>query len=160
MRSLSRIFALIAICLSILVLFSCSGSSDDGHDATGVKKDEGVVTFAEGLDSIAPGAAANRVGKRLYTRYCQVCHGEEGAGDGFNAYNLQSSLGIVPADLTDSTFVTTSTDSSVLSAISDGSPDGARLGCLLPWGQTLSPLELIDVAGYVRTLATKSAKNE
>jgi len=26
-------------------------------------------------------------GKILYTKYCSVCHGEQGKGDGFNAYN-------------------------------------------------------------------------
>src|SRR6266498_3531699 len=29
-----------------------------------------------------------RLGKGLYSHYCQTCHGETGAGDGFNAFNL------------------------------------------------------------------------
>ena len=36
-------------------------------------------------------------GKVLYTKYCAICHGDAGKGDGFNAYNLDPK----PRDFTD-----------------------------------------------------------
>jgi mono/diheme cytochrome c family protein len=48
-----------------------------------------------------PAAGYNvREGGVLFRHYCAVCHGGEGHGDGFNAYNLDPK----PRDLADPAF--------------------------------------------------------
>lgn len=45
--------------------------------------------FLEALDKIKHGLTDIELkGKEYYKHYCSICHGEEGRGDGFNAYNL------------------------------------------------------------------------
>ena len=41
-----------------------------------------------------------RLGRGVFVHYCQTCHGETGAGDGFNAFNLDPH----PRDLSDPAF--------------------------------------------------------
>ncbi|MFQ5628781.1 MAG: c-type cytochrome, partial [bacterium] len=50
-----------------------------------------------------------RQGKRLYDRYCAVCHGASGEGDGFNSYNLDPR----PHSLADSAYITALTDATL-----------------------------------------------
>jgi mono/diheme cytochrome c family protein len=40
-------------------------------------------------------------GKQLYDHYCAVCHAKTGTGDGFNAFNLKDSFGVMPTNLTE-----------------------------------------------------------
>ena len=79
-----------------------------------------------------------RVGKDLYTRYCQVCHGETGQGNGFNAYTLE----IRPRDFTDHEYMSALPDRRLAEAIREGGP-GVNKSVLMPaWGNTFSTLEI------------------
>ena len=60
--------------------------------ADGTRRDPAVVAIAEERAGLSEPAIR---GKTLYMQYCAVCHGETGAGDGFNAYNLKPA----PSDL-------------------------------------------------------------
>ena len=85
-------------------------------------------------------------GKVYYGQYCVVCHGEEGKGDGFNAYNLDPR----PKDLTNvAKFVS---NESFCKAISDGtrSSDGKIL--CPPWGRTVDKDKIVAIVDYIRTL--------
>ena len=90
-----------------------------------------------------------REGRTVYRRYCLNCHGEEGKGDGFNAYNLDPR----PASLTDSTFQVTHTDADLLTAIRSGGPAAGLSNMMPPWGHTLSTRQMQNVLEYVRVLA-------
>lgn len=89
-----------------------------------------------------------REGRALYRHYCLNCHGEEGRGDGFNAYNLDPK----PRSLADSTFQAQHSDSDLTAAIRSG---GAAVGLstgMPPWGRTLDERQIHNLVVYLRTL--------
>ena len=89
-----------------------------------------------------------RMGQVTYRHYCQTCHGETGAGDGFNAFNLDPH----PRDLSDPAFQRAKKDADLADAIRRGGA-GVGLSALMPpWGHTLSERQIDDVVAYLRTL--------
>lgn len=90
-----------------------------------------------------------REGRALYRHYCLNCHGDEGRGDGFNAYNLDPK----PQSLADSTFQARNSDADLATAIRAG---GAAVGLsngMPPWGRTLNERQIQNLVAYVRALA-------
>ena len=89
-----------------------------------------------------------RLGKVTFTHYCQTCHGETGAGDGFNAFNLDPH----PRDLSDPAFQKKKSDAELADAIQRGGA-GVGLSALMPpWGHTLSARQIDELVLYLRTL--------
>ena len=89
-----------------------------------------------------------RLGKVTFTHYCQICHGESGAGDGFNAFNLDPH----PRDLSDPEFQKKKSDAELADAIQRGG-SGVGLSALMPpWGHTLSSRQIDELVLYLRTL--------
>jgi mono/diheme cytochrome c family protein len=87
------------------------------------------------------------MGQVTYRHYCQTCHGETGAGDGFNAFNLDPH----PRDLSDPAFQRAKKDADLADAIRRGGA-GVGLSALMPpWGHTLSDRQIDDVVAYLRT---------
>jgi mono/diheme cytochrome c family protein len=103
----------------------------------------------------APATAASlpyeaRLGKVTFTHYCQTCHGESGAGDGFNAFNLDPH----PRDLAAPEFQKKKSDAELADAIERGGA-GVGLSALMPpWGHTLSARQIDELVLYLRTLPT------
>jgi mono/diheme cytochrome c family protein len=116
-----------------------------------------AVPAPEALAPVAPAAAAPtplpyeaRLGKVTFTHYCQTCHGETGAGDGFNAFNLDPH----PRDLSDPQFQKKKSDAELADAIQRGGA-GVGLSALMPpWGHTLSTRQIDELVLYLRTLPT------
>ena len=89
-----------------------------------------------------------REGRTLYRHYCLNCHGQEGNGNGFNAYNLDPR----PRSLADSTFQAQHSDADLLVAIrSGGGAVGLSTG-MPPWGRTLNERQILNLVEYLRTL--------
>jgi mono/diheme cytochrome c family protein len=89
-----------------------------------------------------------RQGQAVYRHYCQACHGEAGAGDGFNAYNLDPH----PRDLSDPAFQKAKSDADLADAIRRGGA-GVGLSALMPpWGHTLSERQVADLVAFLRSL--------
>jgi mono/diheme cytochrome c family protein len=89
-----------------------------------------------------------RLGKATFSHYCQTCHGESGAGDGFNAFNLDPH----PRDLSDPQFQKKKSDAELADAIQRGGA-GVGLSALMPpWGHTLSARQIDELVLYLRTL--------
>ena len=99
------------------------------------------------LSGVAKGLNNTQLsGKVYYEQYCMVCHGEEGKGDGFNAFNLNPR----PKDLAGVTkFVS---NESFCKAVADGarSSDGKIL--CPPWGRTVDKDKIAAIVDYIRTL--------
>ncbi len=138
--------------LAILLTVPLASCSRHGAPPTA------AVSPAAAAPSVAPPAPTAspivppyevRIGQAVYQRYCATCHGDTGAGDGFNAFNLDPR----PRDLSDPAFQKKKTDAELTDAVQRGGA-GVGLSALMPpWGRTLSRRELADVVAYLRTLA-------
>ena len=89
-----------------------------------------------------------RLGKATYQHYCMICHGETGAGDGFNAFNVQPQ----PRDHTDPAFQKAKTDADLADAIRRGGAGVGLSPLMPPWGKTLTEDQISEVVAYIRTL--------
>jgi mono/diheme cytochrome c family protein len=89
-----------------------------------------------------------RLGRDVYEHYCQTCHGDTGAGDGFNAFNLDPH----PRDLSAPDFQKKKTDADLRDAIRRGGAGVGLSPLMPPWGRTLSARQMDDVILYLRTL--------
>jgi mono/diheme cytochrome c family protein len=88
-------------------------------------------------------------GAFLFGRYCAVCHGQEGKGDGFNAFNLDPR----PRDLSDSTYMRALSDAQIMQTINGGGRSVNKTPLMPAYGWTLSRQEIQELASFVKTLA-------
>ena len=89
-----------------------------------------------------------RLGKDIYSHYCQTCHGESGAGDGFNAFNLDPR----PRDLSDPALQKKKSDAEFADTIRRGGTGVGLSPLMPPWGHTLSPRQIDEVILSIRAL--------
>jgi cytochrome c oxidase cbb3-type subunit 2 len=94
---------------------------------------------------------AERTGETVYQKYCSICHGSEGRGDGHAAFFMSPK----PRDLTSGRFKLRSTlpgeppsDSDLLATITKG-----MHGSLMPSFEPLPEQERKHLVAYVRSLA-------
>lgn len=126
-------------------------SKADSTAASGAKIDS--IALGLKVDSAALAPVQNvpytlKEGKRLFSHYCGVCHGETGDGTGqYYGSTLQPS----PANFTDSAFVKTLTDEKMYKAISEGSSSVGKSNMCPPWGKTLHREEIEFIMAYIRT---------
>jgi mono/diheme cytochrome c family protein len=95
-----------------------------------------------------------RLGKDLFRHYCQTCHGETGAGDGFNAFNLDPR----PRDLSDPVFQKKKSDVELADTIRRGGAGVGLSPLMPPWGHTLSARQVDEVVLSVRALRRQEAR--
>ncbi len=90
-------------------------------------------------------------GKLIYDHYCAICHGQTGDGNGFNAFNLQSSFKVKPFNFTDSSAMANISLTEIRKAITEGGAAVGKSPYMPPWGYTLRPDEIRNVIAYIRT---------
>lgn len=84
------------------------------------------------------------VGMQLYQKYCQVCHGEEGDGDGI----MTSLMGITPMDHTNPNETNSLDNEELVASILDGE------GKYMPaWRGILSQGDVEALVSYIRLLS-------
>ena len=81
-------------------------------------------------------------------KYCSVCHGDQGKGDGFNAYNLDPK----PRDFTDPRAMAGIEDVTLLTTIADGGRGVNKSPFMPAWGGRMNKLEIGYVIQYVKAL--------
>ena len=97
---------------------------------------------------------AQRQGKHIYLKYCSVCHGIEGKGDGFNSYNLNSR----PRNFTDFNYMNALSDENLVETITQGGA-GVNKSHLMPiWGNTIKSDDIQRVTAYLRSLSNENPK--
>lgn len=134
---------LIILALAIVIIaLSCQNDSPEQEDlALEAAREFFRVTDVTVEDS-----------KRMYLHYCSVCHGAEGKGDGFNAYNLEPK----PRDFTDSTFLRIADIAYVVKVITGGGLAVDLSAMMPPYGRTLTITEIEKLAEYVLFLSRDS----
>ena len=109
-----------------------------------------------GRPAQVPGAVAPRrpnayelqLGKEVYETYCIGCHGPTGAGDGFNAFNLDPR----PRDLGDPALQKRKSDVDLADAIRRGGAGVGLTSLMPPWGHTIDDRHINAVVLYIRSL--------
>jgi len=109
-----------------------------------------------GRPARAPGAVAPRrpnayelqLGKEVYETYCAGCHGATGAGDGFNAFNLDPR----PRDLGDPALQKRKSDVDLADAIRRGGAGVGLTSLMPPWGHTIDDRHINAVVLYIRSM--------
>ncbi len=134
--------------LWLAILLTVPLASCSRHGAAPSATASGTTAPAPTASPIVPPYEV-RIGQGVYQRYCATCHGDTGAGDGFNAFNLDPR----PRDLSDPAFQKKKTDADLTDAVQRGGAGVGLSPLMPPWGRTLSRRELADVVAYLRTLA-------
>jgi mono/diheme cytochrome c family protein len=100
-----------------------------------------------GLTARLTSDAARRHGRELFTKYCTLCHGERGDGQG----SRSSAFATPPRDLTSSAWRTSVTPQRVFRSIREGIP-----GTAMPAWRVLGDDAVADLTAYVLTLGTRT----
>lgn len=100
--------------------------------------------------AVAPpgGAYELELGKSIYLAYCATCHGETGAGDGFNAFNLDPR----PRDLGDPAFQKSKSDENLEDVVRRGGAGVGLSSLMPPWGHTFNERQIEEVTLFLRSL--------
>ena len=106
------------------------------------------------LDDLMKFEEAN--GYEIYQRYCMVCHGQSGEGDGFNAYNLDPK----PRSLIGQYARDRLTDEELNRSISLGGAARNKSPLMPRWGHTLSTRQVRYVIAYIRLLQRQTQSAE
>ncbi len=112
------------------------------------------VADTSGSPQTAPVRALSyeeRQGAYLYATYCAVCHGQEGKGDGFNAYNLDPR----PRDFSDSAYMTALSDEQIIRTIAGGGRSVNKSPLMPSYGWTLNRNQIQYLEAYVRTFVQR-----
>ena len=94
-----------------------------------------------------PNAYELQLGKEVYETYCIGCHGPTGAGDGFNAFNLDPR----PLDLT-APALQKKSNADLADAIRRGGAGVGLTSLMPPWGHTIDERHIDAVVLYIRSL--------
>ena len=96
---------------------------------------------ANGYKNINPSNPASiAAGKKVYDKYCVLCHGEKGGGDGASAKTLQ----ISPAAFTDKAAMGKQSDGALAWKILNGR------GPMPSWAPVLQENQIWNVINYIR----------
>lgn len=94
-------------------------------------------------------AYSSKEGKRLYTHYCSICHGEKGDGAGrYYGFGLEPK----PANFTLEKFFEERDNERLYKAINEGGVSVGGSNLCPPWGRTLHKEEVEFLVDYIRTL--------
>ena len=133
--------------LSVLVIAGC-GKQPAKSGKDDAKKNTAAVDSAAVSAQKLPYAL--KEGKRLFTHYCAVCHGETGDGSG-QYYGLTPT----PANFTDKAFMKTLPDEKLFKAIIEGSASVGKSNMCPPWGKSFHSEEIEFIVAYLKTFAGK-----
>ncbi len=142
--------------LIALALFACGRRSQEAQSGRRIRAGDSsfaAIAFQRGQ---SPAEISEAQGRIVYSRYCAICHGESGEGDGFNAYNVKTTFGVGPTAFADSAVFASLNEETALSVIRDGGPARGKSSAMPPWGRTLTPSEVMDVWQFIRSLRRRT----
>jgi mono/diheme cytochrome c family protein len=145
----------LAITVMMAGLAACSGCTGNhaGGEKSRIMADSATVADSAVQTAVAQPVKSisyeERQGAFLYNKYCAVCHGGEGKGDGFNAFNLEPR----PRDLSDSTYMRALSDDQIVQTISGGGRSVNKSALMPAYGWTLNSQQIRDLSTYVRSFS-------
>jgi mono/diheme cytochrome c family protein len=150
-------FAARSLVSILLVSLPCSvivvGCDRGNREAGPTKRNEDSTLSADSTGKVAESVPLRTLsyeemqGSDLYGKYCQVCHGQEGKGDGFNAFNLDPH----PRDFTDSAYMKALSDDQIVQTIAGGGRSVNKSPLMPAYGWTLNRQQIRYLASYVRS---------
>lgn len=123
----------------LALLQSCSSRDTAQRDL--------VLETANSFEEIVDKNLAD--GRKVFGKYCSICHGVEGKGDGFNAYNLNPQ----PRNFTDSSYRARMDSSQIVETISSGGGAVGFSNQMPAWGRTLSKTDIEKACYYTMYLS-------
>ena len=130
--------------LLLMILTACGGAVEERNDI--------LLEAVQNMDDVLNTPLSR--GRTLYSKYCSVCHGTQGLGDGFNAFNLTPS----PRNFTDSTFLARLDTASLTETITNGGESVGLSPTMPPWGRTLSARDIALITRYVLRLSASTTQ--
>jgi mono/diheme cytochrome c family protein len=144
-----KIFILLSLAFFCL---DCSREHVDLRDQA-AKKDNASAVDSVSLTVSPTGLLSltyeQRQGRFLYTKYCSICHGTEGKGDGFNAFSLDPK----PRNFTDEKYMNALSDPRLIETVTQGGRGVNRSPFMPSWGGRLNKREVEYVVAYIRAFA-------
>jgi len=147
-------------CLFVLGLFFISFSCKDENEINTVEpvdslKTETILAMENAeINLWQKYTYKERVGLTLYSKYCAVCHGTTGKGDGFNAYNLDPR----PTNLADSSYMAGLSDESLTKIISYGGQSMNKSVLMPAYLNTITSTQINSIIDYLRKLSNTAPK--
>jgi cytochrome c5 len=139
----------ILVIVFLLLLYACARRTDSNRPIA--KNDSTVVVDSNSNASVLPVIKTftyeQKEGKYFYSKYCSICHGIEGKGDGFNAFNLDPK----PKDFTDKQYMQALTDDKLKEIITDGGRSVNKSSAMPAWGGRMTKQEIEYIVAYLRT---------
>jgi mono/diheme cytochrome c family protein len=136
-----------------MIIIGCSGKNTSPSRQE-IRSDSSITKDSVALPANYDLTYEQRQGKYLYTKYCAVCHGEEGKGDGFNAFNLDPK----PRDFTDAKYMSGLSDEHIIQTVRDGGRSVNRSSLMPSWGGRIKKEEIRFVLSYIRMFASPRAQ--
>ena len=135
-----------------LVLAGCTAkkSTSPSASADSARTNDSAVAAPAAVPVERVLTYEERQGSVLYKKYCAVCHGNEGKGDGFNAFNLDPR----PRDFSDSSYMAALSDAQILQTISGGGRSVNKSPLMPSYGWTIDNRQVQYVAVYIRTFSS------
>jgi mono/diheme cytochrome c family protein len=148
----TRSIAIFVVLLTALTWFGCHSAKTGqaaGADTLAHADSSAVLSVLVPADS---STYEQRQGRFLFVKYCAVCHGEQGKGDGFNAFNLNPK----PRDFTDTSAMKMLSDERIRQTIAGGGRSVNKSQLMPSWEGTIARQEIGYLVSYVRTFSSKS----
>jgi len=140
---------------SLALFFLLSGCKPQTHQDS-LESPSPIEMLAVRRERPDPLVESQMRGHDVYQHYCQICHGAEAQGDGFNSAMLDPP----PRNFADEAFWKQANDESLTAIISRGGKAVGKSLLMPPWGKTLSEQQIRDVAAYLRTVPERAKKAE
>ena len=147
--------ATIAVGLTSLAAFLLSGCKPQTHQDS-LEIPSAIEMLAVRRERPDPLAESQMRGRHVYLHYCQICHGPEAQGDGFNAAMLDPP----PRNFSDEAFWEQASNESLTAVISRGGKAVGKSKLMPLWGRTLDEQQIRDVIAYLRTVPELVKKAE
>ncbi len=143
---------LFAVIMSVMLLMSCGEKDSTPQQSEGTKNTLQTSPKIDEVGEFRLLSYEQRQGRQLYLKYCSVCHGEQGKGDGFNAFNLNPK----PRDFTDAAYMNALSDVRVAETISQGGRGVNRSPLMPSWGGRMSKKEIAYVVDYILSISAQA----